>query len=214
MWPTKSPSSVFRARRARLVGALGRKQRHFARGVHVSRTSRPTSTRFGPTATFSIWWADPSRTQRCFSPMRSPRSSRRRPIRTARSGTGLRRAWMSSAPISESRSVRCRSSRSACARSGERWPPFRPTTTSRRLGSPRCSATSQAAARARSFARERPTQVLADAFVALRLTHDEAAIAQMRQAAAATAIAHGAGMRATRQGIREAAVMAAMVAAI
>jgi Xaa-Pro aminopeptidase len=59
-----------------------------------------------------------------------------------------------------------------------------------------------------------PDAVLADALVALRLTHDEAALDQLRQAAAATRLAHAAGMRATRPGEREATVMAAMVAAI
>jgi len=43
-----------------------------------------------------------------------------------------------------------------------------------------------------------------------RLSHDEAGVAQLRQAAAATALAHRAGMRATRHGIREAEVAAAM----
>jgi len=55
---------------------------------------------------------------------------------------------------------------------------------------------------------------LADALIALRLIHDEGAIAQMRQSAAATAIAHRAGMRATRQGIREAEIAAAMLGAM
>jgi Xaa-Pro aminopeptidase len=59
-----------------------------------------------------------------------------------------------------------------------------------------------------------PDAMLGDALVALRLTHDEGALAQLRQAAAATARAHAAGMRATRPGLREAHVMAAMVAAI
>jgi Xaa-Pro aminopeptidase len=55
---------------------------------------------------------------------------------------------------------------------------------------------------------------LADALVTLRLSHDEAGIAQLRQAAAVTALAHAAGMRATRPGLREADVMAAMHSAI
>ena len=59
-----------------------------------------------------------------------------------------------------------------------------------------------------------PDADLGDALVALRLSHDEAAFAQLRQAAAATALAHAAGMRATRPGLREADVMAAMSAAI
>lgn len=53
---------------------------------------------------------------------------------------------------------------------------------------------------------------LADAVIALRLAHDEAAVAQMRQAVAATALAHAAGMRSTRPGVREAAIRAAMEA--
>jgi Xaa-Pro aminopeptidase len=56
--------------------------------------------------------------------------------------------------------------------------------------------------------------LLADALVAVRLSHDEGGLAQLRQAAAATALAHAAGMRATRPGQREAHVMAAMTAAI
>ena len=59
-----------------------------------------------------------------------------------------------------------------------------------------------------------PDANLAEALVALRLCHDEAGIVQLRQAAAVTALAHAAGMRATRPGMREANVMAAMVAAI
>jgi Xaa-Pro aminopeptidase len=51
---------------------------------------------------------------------------------------------------------------------------------------------------------------LADAMIALRLVHDEAAIAQLRESAAVTERAHRAGMRATRPGLREAAVRAAM----
>ncbi len=55
---------------------------------------------------------------------------------------------------------------------------------------------------------------LADAMIELRLIHDAAAIDQLRQAAAATALAHKAGMAATRPGLREAAVRAAMEAQI
>jgi Xaa-Pro aminopeptidase len=55
---------------------------------------------------------------------------------------------------------------------------------------------------------------LADAIIDLRLHHDEAAIAELRLAAAATAAAHAAGMRATRPGLRESAVRAAMEAEI
>jgi len=55
-------------------------------------------------------------------------------------------------------------------------------------------------------------RALGDAMIALRLVHDEAAIDQMRQAAWVTARAHVAGMRATRPGVREAQVAAAMQA--
>ncbi len=55
---------------------------------------------------------------------------------------------------------------------------------------------------------------LAEALIALRIAHDAAGISQLRQAAAATALAHRAGMRATRHGIREAEVAGAMVGAI
>jgi Xaa-Pro aminopeptidase len=53
---------------------------------------------------------------------------------------------------------------------------------------------------------------LADAMIALRLVHDEAAVAELRLAAQATAAAHRAGMRSTRPGMTEAAVQAAMEA--
>ena len=55
---------------------------------------------------------------------------------------------------------------------------------------------------------------LAEAMIALRLVHDEAAVDQLRQAARVTARAHLAGMRATRPGVREAQVAAAMHAEI
>ena len=53
---------------------------------------------------------------------------------------------------------------------------------------------------------------LADAMIALRLRHDDAAVAQLRQAAEVTEAAHLAGMRATRPGVLEAVVRAAMEA--
>ncbi|RJS20223.1 aminopeptidase P family protein [Corallococcus sp. H22C18031201] len=53
---------------------------------------------------------------------------------------------------------------------------------------------------------------LADAMIALRLRQDDAAVAQMRQAAEVTCAAHLAGMRATRPGLRESVVRAAMEA--
>jgi Xaa-Pro aminopeptidase len=55
---------------------------------------------------------------------------------------------------------------------------------------------------------------LADALIELRLVHDDAAIAELRRAAEATAAAHRAGMRITRAGLTEAAVRAAMEAAL
>lgn len=55
---------------------------------------------------------------------------------------------------------------------------------------------------------------LAEAMIELRLQHDEAAIDQLRQAALVTAYAHRAGLAATRPGIPEARVRAAMEAAI
>ena len=57
-----------------------------------------------------------------------------------------------------------------------------------------------------------PDARLADAMIALRLTHDEAAVAQLRKAAAVTEKAHRAGMRALRPGVREAVVCAAIEA--
>ena len=50
--------------------------------------------------------------------------------------------------------------------------------------------------------------------IALRLQHDDAAVAELRLAAAATDAAHRAGMRATRPGLRESSVRAAMEAEI
>ncbi len=53
---------------------------------------------------------------------------------------------------------------------------------------------------------------LADALIALRLQHDDAAVAELRLAAEATAAAHRAGMAATRPGRRAWAVRATMEA--
>jgi len=49
-----------------------------------------------------------------------------------------------------------------------------------------------------------------DAIIAVRLVHDEAAVASLRAAAEATAAAHQAGMETTRPGLREWEVVAAM----
>jgi Xaa-Pro aminopeptidase len=53
---------------------------------------------------------------------------------------------------------------------------------------------------------------LADALIALRLVHDQAGIAGLREAAQATTAAHTAGLRAIRPGIRESVVRAAIEA--
>jgi Xaa-Pro aminopeptidase len=53
---------------------------------------------------------------------------------------------------------------------------------------------------------------LADAIIAMRLVHDAHAIAGLREAADATKAAHLAGLRATRAGIRESVVRAAIEA--
>ena len=53
---------------------------------------------------------------------------------------------------------------------------------------------------------------LADALISLRLVHDETAVAMLRGAAEATVAAHRAGMAATRPGLRESDVRAAMEA--
>jgi Xaa-Pro aminopeptidase len=55
---------------------------------------------------------------------------------------------------------------------------------------------------------------LADALIELRLCHDEAALGQLRQAAAITVDAHVAGLRRTRPGQREAHVRASMEAVV
>lgn len=51
---------------------------------------------------------------------------------------------------------------------------------------------------------------LADALIEMRLVHDETALAGLREAADATVAAHNAGLRATRAGIRECVVRAAI----
>jgi len=56
--------------------------------------------------------------------------------------------------------------------------------------------------------------LLADAVIALRLRHDQAAVRELERAAQVTAQAHAAGMRATRPGVRESVVRAAMEAAL
>ena len=61
---------------------------------------------------------------------------------------------------------------------------------------------------------EWPDDALADAMIALRLTHDAAAIAQLRHAAEVSADAHVAGMQATKPGGSELDVHAAMVAVL
>lgn len=53
---------------------------------------------------------------------------------------------------------------------------------------------------------------LADALIALRLVHDEAAVAGLREACLITTAAHKAGLRATRPGILESVVHAAIEA--
>lgn len=55
---------------------------------------------------------------------------------------------------------------------------------------------------------------LADAMITLRLSHDAAAVSQLKEAAEVTRRAHLAGMRATRPELREASVRAAMEAEI
>jgi Xaa-Pro aminopeptidase len=55
-----------------------------------------------------------------------------------------------------------------------------------------------------------PDVALAEALIGRRLEHDEAAVAQLRAAAAATADAHAAGRAACRPGVREAEVRAHM----
>lgn len=55
---------------------------------------------------------------------------------------------------------------------------------------------------------------LADAIIALRLRHDDAAIKGLREAADATRAAHVAGMDATRAGVREHAIRGAMEGAL
>jgi len=56
--------------------------------------------------------------------------------------------------------------------------------------------------------------LVADAVIALRLRHDEEAVRELMRAAEVTALAHAAGMRATRPGVPESVVRAAMEAPI
>lgn len=56
-----------------------------------------------------------------------------------------------------------------------------------------------------------PDAALAEAMIALRLRHDDAAVAQLRASAERSAGAHLAGMRATRGAVSEAEVAAAMI---
>lgn len=55
---------------------------------------------------------------------------------------------------------------------------------------------------------------LADAMIALRLRHDEGAVRGLEEAARITTLAHAAGMRATKPGLREWHVRAAMLKAM
>lgn len=57
-------------------------------------------------------------------------------------------------------------------------------------------------------------EALASAMISLRLVHDDAAVRGLREAAEGTEAAHLAGMRATRPGLREHAVRAAMQGAL
>jgi Xaa-Pro aminopeptidase len=57
-----------------------------------------------------------------------------------------------------------------------------------------------------------PDEPLADALIEMRLVHDAAAVVGLRDAAAATVDAHLAGLRATKPGIPESAVRAALEA--
>jgi len=64
---------------------------------------------------------------------------------------------------------------------------------------------------ARSAARlDGKDAVLADALIGLRLAHDDAALAQIRRSVSATVAGHHAGAHATRSGVHEAAVRAAI----
>lgn len=56
-----------------------------------------------------------------------------------------------------------------------------------------------------------PDAKLADALIALRLTHDDAALTRMRETARVSARAHLAGMRRTKPGMSEAEILAAMI---
>lgn len=76
------------------------------------------------------------------------------------------------------------------------------------------TATSATQLTARGLVNPAQDRALAEALIQLRLTHDDAAIAAMRQAAHVSVQAHRAGMAATQTGQPEAAIRAAMEAVI
>ncbi|MEM6519850.1 MAG: aminopeptidase P family protein, partial [Cyanobacteria bacterium P01_C01_bin.70] len=76
------------------------------------------------------------------------------------------------------------------------------------------AATAAAQLTARGVINPARDRALAEAIVTLRLTHDDAAIAEIRQAAQVSIQAHRAGMTATQPGKIEAAIRAAMEAVI
>ena len=214
MWPTRSPQPFFAPDRARVCGALGRRERVLSRGVREQELPGQ-SILFEPTATFCIWWA--ARFPEAALLLAEPEPKLYVPPPDRADGA----LWHGPSPSMDELGRRAR--HPACGR-------FRSSATglriirrgsrhgvaerrrNRHLAVALLGRTSQGAPAGPALRRD-GRRTLAEALIALRIAHDERAVSQMRQVAAATAIAHRAGMRATRHGIREAEVAAAMVAA-
>jgi Xaa-Pro aminopeptidase len=214
MWPTRSPSAVFRARRARLASALGPQAavlcsgrprvKNFPANTHPFRADSHFLYLVGrsiPDAALLL--ADPEPT--LFAQPPDPDAA----------------LWHGPAPgldeLGASLGIKVRPLLELEDR-------LRSIKEEVATLSPNDDATAawlsplvrkRVKARQGALLREGSADAgLAEALIALRLVHDAAAVSQMRQSIAATATAHRAGMRATRQGIREAEIAAAMLAAM
>ena len=214
MWPTRSPSTVFRARRARLVGALGAQAavlcsgrprvKNFPANVHPFRADSHFLYLVGrsiPDAALLFSNAEPT----LFAPPPDPDGA----------------LWHGPSPgldeLGADLGIKVRPLQELEERLRAIKGEVATVSPNDDVTAAWLSPLLGKRVRARHGAQLREGTAdagLAEALIALRLTHDEGAIAQMRQSAAATAIAHRAGMRATRQGIREAEVAAAMLGAM
>jgi Xaa-Pro aminopeptidase len=214
MWPTRSPASVFRARRARLASALGPQAavlcagrprvKNFPANTHPFRADSHFLYLVGrsiPDA--AVLFADPE------------------PILFAKPPDPDGALWHGPSPtldeLGADLGIKVRPLQelegSLRAIKGEVASVSPNDDTTAAWLSPLIGK--RVKARQGAVLREGSADAaLADALITLRLVHDEGAVSQMRQSIAATATAHRAGMRATRQGIREAEVAAAMLGAM